>query len=101
MTQQKQIDMLQFLYFPSNNENDNCISHVDLFLKGKNKYKYMFSSFDDTGDVDDARFISEDLHRMSGALIYVGKGYITRSVMTQKNLTNNQDISRRTLSLNR
>ena len=97
MTQQKQIDTLQFLYFPSNNENDNRMSHVDLFLKGKNKYKYMFSKFDDTADVDDAGFISEDLHRMPGKVIYVGQGCITRSVMTRKNLTNNLDISGRTL----
>ena len=101
------INRLYEAYMPSNLANDDRISFVEMFLEGSNKFKYLFESFEDsdseigrdphTDRPSSQLVLPESLHCINGAEIVVGRGCITKSLITRKNLSNMVDIKADTL----
>ena len=85
---------MEKMYFPKLNKKDDRMSAVDLFLAGQGKFKYFFD-IDHLVDNDEL-IVNPLLHRLSSTL-FVGKGSITRSLLTRRNKKNPADITTNTL----
>ena len=79
------------LYMPSMGKGDH-FSHVEMFLEGKGKYKYLFEKSD-----DDTVIIPEIMHCIKGKTISVNEECIDKSLLTRKNLSNFVDVTSKSL----
>ena len=97
-------------YMPSDLVDDDRISGVEMFLQGSNRFKYLFEALEDsdneigsdpyTNRAPAKLVIPESMHCITGAEIVVGRGCITKSLLTRKNLSNMADIKADTLFRN-
>ena len=85
------------LYMPKTDDEDN-LSHVEMFLEGKGKYTYLFDTIPcPNNSGEQIKIIPEVMHSMEGKSITLSPGCIDKSLLTRKNLSNFIDISPNTL----
>ena len=85
------------LYMPKPNDDDS-LSHVEMFLEGKGKYSYLFDTIARPENSDELiKVIPEVMHCMEGKVITLSPGCVDKSLLTRKNLSNFIDISANTL----
>mmetsp|Transcript_23246 Transcript_23246/g.53113 ORF Transcript_23246/g.53113 Transcript_23246/m.53113 type:complete len:175 (-) Transcript_23246:21-545(-) len=93
------------LYMPSTNSKDDRVSYVELFLKGRGRFKCLFDKVpvDDVEKLENNILTDEKLvippffSGMGDTAAFIGKTSINMSVLTRKNKSNPQDISAKTL----
>ena len=87
-------DMLCKLYLPHNNNNDEIISNVDMFLQGKVRFKSVFNIDIRYEDMEKASklIILGVLHCMDRKVFTIDKDCINRSLLMRKNVSNKMDI---------
>ena len=100
------ISRLYEAYMPSSIDGDDCMSFVEMCLKGKGRFKHMYvpvEDVDEGGVVDSVTNrravvlrMRESLYCIGGMKIVVGADGVNMSLLARKNLTNHADIKANT-----
>ena len=72
-------DKMAEIYFPCTTKDHPCVSQVELFLRRKQKYNFLF----DKGDKG-VSTICKSLHQLTGKDICIDKECINQSMLTRK-----------------
>lgn len=85
-------DKLMELHMVSHNNNTECASHINMFLKVQGTFKALSNLGDYRSNDSNILIILEDLHTLAGTLICINDDSNTHSLLTCKKLTNIADL---------